>query len=219
MKTKCFKCGSENVAKRIKSAAKARLADCGLPTAQTYCGRCISDAFNSAGKLNTGLSKDYRTTISETEMLVNRCKSLMVGKDGVAYEKLCKLKSDVANARELSASLVQDFDEAIRRAQELSEIISKVQINLNMAEHSVRKMIAESYEARRHAANRFIANEEVRKAVVLRDGARCRRCSSETSLSLDHIIPVVEGGRDQIENLQVLCTPCNSAKGGKLESY
>lgn len=48
-----------------------------------------------------------------------------------------------------------------------------------------------------------------------RDGHRCARCGSTKRLGLDHIEPVSKGGPDTLENLQVLCLSCNSAKGNR----
>ena len=36
--------------------------------------------------------------------------------------------------------------------------------------------------------------------------------AADATPSLDHIIPTTRGGADSIENYQVLCNPCNTAK-------
>lgn len=69
-------------------------------------------------------------------------------------------------------------------------------------------------------------------AVLLRDGYRCRRCSWKPgdpvpakkgkerpvfrTLEIDHIYPRSLGGRDEEDNLQVLCTSCNTSKGARI---
>jgi 5-methylcytosine-specific restriction endonuclease McrA len=52
--------------------------------------------------------------------------------------------------------------------------------------------------------------------VLRRDGERCRRCGTTEGLTLDHIIPLSKGGTNRIDNLQLLCGPCNRAKGNEV---
>jgi hypothetical protein len=54
---------------------------------------------------------------------------------------------------------------------------------------------------------------EVRQAVFARDGGRCVDCQSNFDLQYDHVIPWSLGGADTVQNLQLLCSPCNQRKG------
>ena len=47
--------------------------------------------------------------------------------------------------------------------------------------------------------------DPMRTEVLLRDGARCRRCRTAVNLEVDHIIPVSKGGKTEESNLQTLC--------------
>jgi hypothetical protein len=57
----------------------------------------------------------------------------------------------------------------------------------------------------------------VRAEVTWRDKGRCVKCGSEDDLHLDHIVPWSKGGPAIVGNLQLLCRPCNLAKGDRLE--
>ena len=57
---------------------------------------------------------------------------------------------------------------------------------------------------------------EVKHAVFQRDGGRCVECGSNFDIQYDHVIPHSMGGADSVENLQILCAPCNQSKGASL---
>lgn len=47
--------------------------------------------------------------------------------------------------------------------------------------------------------------------------AHCANCGSTEDLTIDHNIPLAEGGRDDTSNASVtLCRTCNARKGRKL---
>jgi len=58
--------------------------------------------------------------------------------------------------------------------------------------------------------------EHIRQQVLERDGYRCVACESNKRLSVDHIVPERHGGKASLDNLQVMCRPCNSEKRDKL---
>lgn len=43
-------------------------------------------------------------------------------------------------------------------------------------------------------------------------GSKCLKCESTENLTLDHIIPLIKGGRHAVRNMQVLCHSCNASK-------
>ena len=74
---------------------------------------------------------------------------------------------------------------------------------------------ASSYRKRLSAVGGYSYLEheaEVRK----RDGNKCVYCGSEDDLCLDHLVPVICGGDNGIDNIVIACKPCNSGKSGKL---
>lgn len=63
---------------------------------------------------------------------------------------------------------------------------------------------------------RMPITEAVRSEVWRRDGGGCVQCGSNQNLQFDHMIPVAKGGATTVANLQLLCQPCNGAKGKKI---
>ncbi|TES74090.1 HNH endonuclease [Pseudomonas syringae group genomosp. 3] len=59
--------------------------------------------------------------------------------------------------------------------------------------------------------------DRLRTLVMERDMYRCVRCGSYRELCADHIFPEVLGGEASLDNLQTLCRPCNTSKGGRAE--
>jgi 5-methylcytosine-specific restriction endonuclease McrA len=47
----------------------------------------------------------------------------------------------------------------------------------------------------------------------------CGRQESDIKLTVDHVIPLVKGGANTIENIQPLCITCNKKKGTKTTDY
>jgi 5-methylcytosine-specific restriction endonuclease McrA len=48
----------------------------------------------------------------------------------------------------------------------------------------------------------------LRAAIFERDGYACEMCGSACDLTVDHIVPVARGGRDDSDNLRTLCGAC-----------
>ena len=56
---------------------------------------------------------------------------------------------------------------------------------------------------------------KIRYSVLKSDNFRCRLCGTDakaTTLEIDHIVPVVNGGKNERENLRTLCKACNRGK-------
>jgi len=56
--------------------------------------------------------------------------------------------------------------------------------------------------------------------LVKRDGSRCVYCGWSGGdygqwLVADHVVPVCQGGTDDVDNLVLACNSCNSRKGGR----
>ena len=47
--------------------------------------------------------------------------------------------------------------------------------------------------------------QPLRRAVLERDGYRCRECGRSGALEVDHVVRRHDGGSDALDNLQSLC--------------
>lgn len=56
----------------------------------------------------------------------------------------------------------------------------------------------------------------IRRRIYARDGKVCKSCGATHGLSIDHIVPISNGGNSTDDNLQVLCMGCNFAKSNKI---
>lgn len=58
-------------------------------------------------------------------------------------------------------------------------------------------------------------SKRLRFEVFRRDGFACRYCgatASDTTLTIDHVVPIALGGTDEPGNLVTACAPCNAGK-------
>jgi 5-methylcytosine-specific restriction endonuclease McrA len=72
--------------------------------------------------------------------------------------------------------------------------------------------------AKRYGAKGAFTADEWR-ALCAFYGHNCLRCGLRRPLSVDHIVPMSQGGSNNIDNIQPLCKPCNSAKGSSCRNY
>jgi 5-methylcytosine-specific restriction endonuclease McrA len=57
-----------------------------------------------------------------------------------------------------------------------------------------------------------------RANIFLRDQHTCQYCGgkyAKNHLTLDHVLPIVQGGKKCWENIVTACKPCNQRKGGR----
>lgn len=53
-------------------------------------------------------------------------------------------------------------------------------------------------------------------------GHKCLKCGKSgdsAMLSVDHVIPLIRGGTNKKDNIQILCKSCNTGKYDKIEDY
>ena len=80
------------------------------------------------------------------------------------------------------------------------------------------RLHTQNYQSRRWGNGGKLTEKEWLECLE-ESGCRCLKCGSPNNLSLDHIVPVLLGGRTEKSNTQVLCVPCNSSKGAKFIDY
>jgi len=57
---------------------------------------------------------------------------------------------------------------------------------------------------------------DLRDLVFQRDGLSCHYCgASEETMHVDHVLPLIRGGSNDIDNLVVACRACNCGKSGR----
>lgn len=59
-------------------------------------------------------------------------------------------------------------------------------------------------------------HRKLRAAAIKLHGNYCYYCGRPKPLSLDHKVPLKQGGTDELDNLAPVCRPCNSLKGTRL---
>ena len=72
------------------------------------------------------------------------------------------------------------------------------------------------YFAEMYAKSRFrmyanLFNRDMRKEIMCEDSV-CACCGSNQKLNIDHILAICLGGKNERNNIQILCFPCNKAK-------
>jgi 5-methylcytosine-specific restriction endonuclease McrA len=76
------------------------------------------------------------------------------------------------------------------------------------------RAIRSARRARQKAAEGRFTAADIR-ALETRQRGKCACCGKKRNLAVDHIVPLAKGGTNWPNNLQLLCTSCNCAKGAK----
>jgi hypothetical protein len=95
----------------------------------------------------------------------------------------------------------------------------RAQIRKYITASEKRIKFLKSYKNKREKACKYISNPTIRKKIFKRDGKKCAKCGTKKDLTIDHIKSIYHGGKNELDNLQVLCKSCNSSKGVKIKDY
>lgn len=61
-------------------------------------------------------------------------------------------------------------------------------------------------------------SDATKRSVWARDGGICKKCGAAENIEYDHIHPVSKGGNSEVENIQLLCRPCNRSKRVRIDT-
>lgn len=70
-----------------------------------------------------------------------------------------------------------------------------------------------------YANRKTLVSPEDRTYIYDRDGRKCLKCSATNWLTIDHVVPLSLGGKNDIGNYQTLCKQCNSEKAARIVNY
>jgi len=168
-------------------------------------------------KMDDGFAEHEKVTgLSDRAFRVHvgaLCYAARSNTDGrVPRSHLAVLRGTVRHADELVAAGLWDTS-----AGGGWSIHDYLQYNPSAADLAQRSALAQ----RRWALNH---NDDLREAIRDRDGDQCRYCRRTVNWrdrrgpaggTYDHVVPVTQGGADDLENIVVACKGCNSAKGAR----
>ncbi len=103
------------------------------------------------------------------------------------------------------------FQGKVEIIEESDQVVRTVTFSMRLP--SVVRLLSFLSLSRRRKVIRFS-----RENIFLRDRFKCQYCgrqSLRSQLTLDHVVPVVQGGKRSWDNIVASCKPCNQRKGGR----
>lgn len=119
----------------------------------------------------------------------------------------------------IAPSIKQKKDAILRVVVRLSKYIDISKFILEDVQIDIRKLQdGKMYKWQYQKSNRL--DENLRKATIMRDGAKCMECGkSNCILEAHHIVPRRLKGSDSIDNLITLCSICHDKTESKEERF
>ena len=129
-------------------------------------------------------------------------------------------RSSSKNKGRIAPTILQKRQATIRVVNQLNKWINITTYYLEDVTIDIRVLIDgyKPYSWQYQKSNRL--DENIRKAVILRDGCKCVECGkSNCKLEVHHIKPKRLNGSDTLGNLITLCKNCHQNTEGKEEQY
>ena len=120
----------------------------------------------------------------------------------------------------IAPSILQKRQATIRVINQLNKWVNITNYWLEDVSINIRALTDgyKSYSWKYQKSNRL--DENIRKAVILRDGCKCMECGkSNCKLEVHHIKPRRLNGSNTLSNLITLCEKCHQKTEGKEEQY
>lgn len=123
----------------------------------------------------------------------------------------------------VSLALLSDLEEYEAEAivDMLLEVEAATQVDTGLSSEGIEQRRAADRERQRRYRERAKSADDnwlgKRQTVFERDGFTCTYCGVDVCEDphCDHVVPLIKGGTNELENLTTACRICNSSKAGK----
>ena len=127
---------------------------------------------------------------------------------------------DVVIGKGPSARTLQLKLPLLKRVRDFAEVRASGVINKQVAEEALSALaiahLTGAFSQNQYPEGREPIPDWTRQVVLDRDKGICRYCGRRAmTLHLDHVIPVIQGGRSTGANLVTACAECNRKKAGR----
>lgn len=200
---------------KLETITSSQYADMGIVSLWTITNRLgrWEEILHKAGLKATG----FKTNISDIDLL-NEIERIWIilgkqpttddMKKGISKYHLCTFTRRFGGWRKA----LEEFVKYINGEVVYEEIAKEDFPQKDSIKSSNINTISKKHKTPREPSSRL------KVQVLMRDGNKCRLCGVECNdglhnIHFDHIIPWSKGGETTLDNLQVLCSDCNLAKG------
>lgn len=156
------------------------------------------------------------------EVLLRECLHCRCGFETTDQRKTYCSRSCKDESRKAQARTVRAVTKAVRLCRHCGRAMpGKMRSD---ARYCSAACNSHAHHQTRKASARIGAKQERidRASIIERDGGICHICGDlvpEALITIDHVVPLAEGGTHTHDNLAVACLPCNCSKGARSVEY